>query len=156
MAASVDDLGDVLSVHRGQPARRLGGIVAGAAMTIGMVWAIFEMKPPKLALCWLFALGFAAITCLFVVLAWRDASARLELRTRGVVFHRGGRVQPVAYDRIASAHVWTVNGKKSALLLALHDGREVRFPANLTDLDRVEATIGLRAATATLPTARVI
>jgi hypothetical protein len=125
---------------------RLIGALAAGIMTVGMVWAISAMKPAKLAICWLVTIGFAVATGALAFVMIRDLRTRLELHERALVYHRGSTERVVAYDPIANAKVFSVNGRPAALILDLHDSKTVRI---------VDA-LGARLSSSDLPLARVV
>ena len=153
------DLGELKSTHRGAPGKNLFAAVIAGAITIFVVWAIFEMKPESTGVAWLIALGGVAITAYLGWQAKLDGATRIEVRDHGFLVYRGEEVTTsLRYDQIAGASTWNVNGKVASLNLKLRTGHEARVQANVENWDDVQDAIvaGMSQAPAELPTARVL
>ena len=135
------ELGNLIRTHRGQPWRHLGPAIIAGLLTVGGIYAIAVMDGPNPGKAALVVIGFAAITIVFIVLAFRAANSRLRLHERGLVYERGGTEKSVAYRDIRAVRERRVNDKPTDLILELRSGGEVSIETSFENYTHAAQTI---------------
>jgi hypothetical protein len=133
--------GKLVHVHSPRLVGKAFGVLLAATMTVGMWWAIRVMNGPHPVYASLFALGFTIITIVLAVSWWRDRSLQIKVYEHGIGWKRVGQRSELHFSEISAISEYQVNGKPSALYLQLRTGGQVMIPSDVTDHDRLVATL---------------